>query len=667
MVVEGRIQDRTVGLEPVTLCQSKMIFHQVLDLIFELDEAAVGYTRDILRTYTPGASGSNSRKQRTVICYNCKEEGHMSKQCTKPKRKQDDAWFKDKVLLIVITHNASYQADDLDAYGFDCDELNTAKVALMANLSPYGLDVLVENSMNSLDPSPSCTPARVEVPKEFPKEKCLIIAALKDELRKFKGKDLIDNAVTTHTIALEMLKIDVEPLPPRLLNNRTTHSNYLRLTQEQDAILKEPSGNTKKDKIQQPPSSTQKNKVEAHLRTIKSSLKNKNCVVEPKGTAHVQHSKLNANSELICVKCNGCMLSDNHDLYVLNVINDVNTHLKSKPVKKNLKRKVWNPTGKVVQIVLWYLDSVCSKHMIGDRSQLTSFVSKFLVPVATAPRAVDLADSLVSASINQDAPSANFDELTTMASEHSSLEPALHEMTPATISLELVPKPPPSTPYVPPSRTDWDILFQPLFDELITPPPCVDLPAPEVIALIAEVVALEPTSSTILPSPKTVNQDAPSPSNSPTTLEIQSSVISNDVEEENHNLDIDHPLENVIGKLERPVSTRLQLHEQALFCYYDDFLSQVKPNTYKDALCQACWIEAMHEELNTFEHLKVWELIPHPDKVTIIALKWIYKVKLDELGGILNIKARLVARGYRQEGEIDFEESFALVARLDAI
>ncbi|GJW19328.1 retrovirus-related pol polyprotein from transposon TNT 1-94 [Tanacetum coccineum] len=127
-----------------------------------------------IRTYTPGASGSNSGKQRTVICYNCKGEGHMSKQCTKPKRKRDDSWFKDKVLLVqaqangqilheeelafladpgiaegqatqtVITHNAAYQADDLDAYDSDCDELNTAKVALMANLSHYGSDALAE-------------------------------------------------------------------------------------------------------------------------------------------------------------------------------------------------------------------------------------------------------------------------------------------------------------------------------------------------------------------------------------------------------------------------------------------------------------------------------------------------------------------------------------------
>ncbi|GKF87898.1 retrovirus-related pol polyprotein from transposon TNT 1-94, partial [Tanacetum coccineum] len=78
-------------------------------------------------------------------------------------------------------------------------------------------------------------------------------------------------------------------------------------------------------------------------------------------------------------------------------------------------------------------------------------------------------------------------------------------------------------------------------------------------------------------------------------------------------------------------------------------------------------IEAMQEELNEFERLEVWELVPRPDKVMVITLKRIYKVKLDELGVILKNKARLVARGYLQEERIDFEESFALVARLEAI
>ncbi|GJT28136.1 retrovirus-related pol polyprotein from transposon TNT 1-94 [Tanacetum coccineum] len=300
-----------------------------------------------------------------------------------------------------------------------------------------------------------------------------------------------------------------------------------------------------------------------------------------------------------------------------------------------------------------------------------------------------------------------------MASEHSSSGPALHDMTHVTISLGLVPNPPPSTPFVPPSRSDWDLLFQPMFDESLNPPPYVDLQAPEVIAPIPEVVAPEHAVLTGSPSSTTVDQDAPSPSNSHTTQETQTPIISHNVEEDNHDIEVahmgndpyfgipipevasdqssssdvihtivppdhqvsehnskwtkDHPLENIIGALDRPVSTRLQLHEQALFCYYDAFLTSVEPKNYKDALTQACWIEAMQEELHEFERLEVWELVPPPDKAFVITLKWIYKVKLDELGGILKNKARLVARGYRQEEGIDFEESFAPVARLEAI
>ncbi|GJY01403.1 retrovirus-related pol polyprotein from transposon TNT 1-94 [Tanacetum coccineum] len=134
------------------------------------------YAAGTTRKYTPGASGSNTGKQRTVICYNCKGEGHIAKQCTKPKRKRDETWFNDKVLLVqaqasgqvlieeeiafladpglpdtqtsqtVITHNAAYQADDLDAYDSDCDELNSAKIALMANLSRNGSDALTKSN-----------------------------------------------------------------------------------------------------------------------------------------------------------------------------------------------------------------------------------------------------------------------------------------------------------------------------------------------------------------------------------------------------------------------------------------------------------------------------------------------------------------------------------------
>ncbi|GJT01582.1 hypothetical protein Tco_0822751 [Tanacetum coccineum] len=97
----------------------------------------------------------------------------------------------------------------------------------------------------------------------------------------------------------------------------------------------------------------------------------------------------------------------------------------------------------------------------------------------------------------------DFDELTAMASEHSSSGPALHEMTPVSLSSGLVPNPSPSTPFVPPSRSDWDLLFQPMFDESLN----VDFHAPEVIAPIPEAVAPEHAVSTGSPSSTTVDQD----------------------------------------------------------------------------------------------------------------------------------------------------------------
>nr|GFA43025.1 hypothetical protein [Tanacetum cinerariifolium] len=125
------------------------------------------------RPFTSGSGGAPG-KQRVIVCYNYKGEGHMSKQCTKPKQKRDAEWFKDKVLLVqaqangqvlqedelefladpgtaesssnqtVVANNAAYQADDLDAYDSDCDELNSSKIALMTNLSHYGYDNLAE-------------------------------------------------------------------------------------------------------------------------------------------------------------------------------------------------------------------------------------------------------------------------------------------------------------------------------------------------------------------------------------------------------------------------------------------------------------------------------------------------------------------------------------------
>nr|GEY40972.1 hypothetical protein [Tanacetum cinerariifolium] len=143
-----------------------------------------------------------------------------------------------------------------------------------------------------------------------------------------------------------------------------------------------------------------------------------------------------------------------------------------------------------------------------------------------------------------------FDEMTAMDFKHSSLEPILHEMNPTTISSGLVPNPHPSTSFVPPSRIDSDLLFLPQFDELLTPPPSVDLPAPEVIPPIAEVVALKPAASTSSPSSTTVDQDAPSPNNDyeSSSMNVIPSVVHTATPNSEHvtKWTKDHPLDNII-------------------------------------------------------------------------------------------------------------------------
>ncbi|GJY15969.1 retrovirus-related pol polyprotein from transposon TNT 1-94 [Tanacetum coccineum] len=329
------------------------------------------------------------------------------------------------------------------------------------------------------------------------REKVFVITTLKNDLRKLKGKDIVDNVAQVSnatTVAPGLCKLDLVTLAPKDKNNRETHIYYLKHTMEQVAILREiveqakslnpldsasyssckyvkliqellgyvrdtchdihkprvsrstkstrskSTDNTKNDKILQISSSTQKkNKVEDHSRIVKSCLNKPNCVVEPPGNANVQHFKLNTNSELMCVKCNSSMFDDaRHEMCFLEFVSDMNASSKSKSVKKAKKKEEWKPIGKVftkirynlrptgrtftlvgnacpltritatnkvpfrepipleavaqesvvtkvytrrpkvVQIVLWYLNSGCSKHMTGDRSQLTNFVHKFL-------------------------------------------------------------------------------------------------------------------------------------------------------------------------------------------------------------------------------------------------------------------------------------------------
>nr|GEV49171.1 hypothetical protein [Tanacetum cinerariifolium] len=670
-------------------------------LVFQMGDDPIDAINHMMSFFTAvvtsricGALG----KQRVIVCYNCKGEGYMSKQCTKPKRKRDAEWFKDKTSSNqnVITNNAAYQADDLDAYDFDCDELNSVKIALMANLSHYGSDNLAEvhnqdNITNNLmildvqapstseqstiltqsntkitsdsniisysqymneshyntvqnssllalqddlilsvieqlktqvvnctkinqdnkqvnelltaeleryknqerilkeqknddkasisyeqsleietlkhtisehdfetrfvpqtelsaeqafwsrysvqpeEPNLSASTTIVEVPKELSKvslsacmnvdvcESCVtietehqnnfihkecydtlfhkfntfekhyislevdnqlkkeffqrntsfsqesaptfaelfeinelkaqsqakdtVILKLKEKLQslsgdvkerkvkkeieeietlnieldhrvtklvaenehlkqtykqlsqgslsKLKGKNVVNEAVTLHSIEPELLKIDVAPLAPKLRKNRTVHTDYIMHTLEEAATLREivervnllssASGsksqdNTKNDRIQRTPRKAKQNKLEEHLRKVRHSL-NKKSVVNTKATSSVTNSMSNVNSGLKCASCNGCLFSVNHNACVVAYINYVNAGIISKSVKKPVKRRIWQPKGKIFTTVghIWK-PARQTFTLVGNVCPLTRLAMTTIVP-----------------------------------------------------------------------------------------------------------------------------------------------------------------------------------------------------------------------------------------------------------------------------------------------
>nr|GEZ96165.1 retrovirus-related Pol polyprotein from transposon TNT 1-94 [Tanacetum cinerariifolium] len=439
-------------------------------------------------------------------------------------------------------------------------------------------------------------------------KKVLVITALKETLSKQKGKVVVTEAVNLHPIDPELLKIDVAPLAPKLRVNLLF-----------SASGSQPQGNTKNDRIQRVPSKAKKNKLKDHHRT---------------GLARGL-PKLKFEKDHLCSAC-----------------------AMGKSTKKSHKPKSEDTNQE--KLYLLHIDLCGPMHIesVNGKKRTRRIVETIHV---------------------------DFDELTDMASKQSSSGTALNEMTPATISSRLMQKPSASTPYVPPLRNDWDLLFQPMFDKLLNPPPSVDPQAPKVIASIVEVIPPVQAESTGSPSSTSVDQDAPSTSKSQTTTETQCSIIPQDVEVDNIDMEVAHmwndplygvPIQEVTSAQSSStispqtiVQPDHQIPQHTSKWTKDHPLNNiiVEPKTYKDALTQSCWIEAMQDELKEFERLEVWELVPRPDKVMVITLKWIYKVKLDELRGILKNKARLVVRGYRQEEGIDFEESFAPIARLEAI
>jgi hypothetical protein len=126
----------------------------------------------------------------------------------------------------------------------------------------------------------------------------------------------------------------------------------------------------------------------------------------------------------------------------------------------------------------------------------------------------------------------------------------------------------------------------------------------------------------------------------------------------------DHPLDSIIVDISRGVQTRSRL---ASFCEHFLFLSSIESKKIDEALKDVDWVNAMHEELNNFKRNQVWELIERPKDHNVIGTKWIFHNKQDQNGIVARNKAKLVAQGYTQVEGLDFDETYAPVARLEVI
>ncbi|GJY33152.1 hypothetical protein Tco_0417621 [Tanacetum coccineum] len=437
------------------------------------------YAAGTTRKYTPGASGSNTGKKRTIIVTSAREGSYC------------------QAVQVLVSWQSLKNGSDWPTLR----KPRESKPKLYDENSFLNMDTIVipdsDVTINAYLGEISDLNAKLS------EEQGLVIATLKNELRKLKGKVLDKEATETHYVDPKVSKDNMEPITPKLYtkviqdllshisrscpsinnfgpqlvevtprkkdkkvrfaesltstentktdstsnivsNKRVLHSTGVRLSTS--ASGSQPSGNTRNDRIPQTPSSNSKNKVEAHPRNVKSSLNKRNGTVKVNGSASVQNSKKQDDSDYVCVNSNDCMSSDN--LCVSNSMNGVK--FRAKPKQHKSKKAIWKPTGKVytqigyiwrptgrtftivgnacpltritttnevpsrkpivldsespkpvvklvysrkprknkntesvsktkvVQIVLWYLDSGCSKHMTGDRSQLTNFISKFL-------------------------------------------------------------------------------------------------------------------------------------------------------------------------------------------------------------------------------------------------------------------------------------------------
>ncbi|GJX26450.1 retrovirus-related pol polyprotein from transposon TNT 1-94 [Tanacetum coccineum] len=517
------------------------------------------------RINTSRTKGNYLGQQRVVKCFNYQGKAQGNGKVINDEELEfltDPGIAEGPVTQSDITHNASYQADDLDAYDSDCDEISIAKAVLMANLSSYSSYVLFEvphsDNTNNDMLNQSVQEMLYSEPSQF----------VNHPENKIHSDS---NIILYYLYLLETQNVAVQDTNSSAqedsmilsvfeqLSNQVTNYNKVN----KDNLISNESLSIGLERYKE------RVKLLEERQNVDLSTREKiiiDYIIQEKDAQFVDFEKeINYLKQILFEQLKEKELLTK----TFNVFKNRSKEKEAKNIDTEIAleekvKELDNIKAQQIRLML-YDGSVISKETnaisIADFKETHSglvpnHIPQQPFPVADAPRAVDLADSLMSTSIDQDAPSTR---------SSSNVRP-IHTL------LE--------------SLGRWTK---------------------------------------------------------------------------------DHPIANVIDDPSRSVSTRKQLQTDAIWCYFDAFLTSVEPKNLKQAMTESSWIDAMQEEIHEFERLKVWELVPCPDKVMLIKLKWVYKVKTNEFGGVLKNKARLVAQGFSQEKGIEFKESFESVARIEAI
>ncbi|GJS85173.1 retrovirus-related pol polyprotein from transposon TNT 1-94 [Tanacetum coccineum] len=427
-----------------------------------------------------------------------------------------------------------------------------------------------------------------------------------------------------------------------------------------------PRSNTKKYRTL--PAKSDMKKVEAHSRNNKSIVKQKNHV---DSSISFKRTVINSNSTSVCKTCNKFLMSFNHDKCVVKSLKFVKKSPVNKVWRVKQVKQVWQATGKLFTNVGFQWQPTSRKFTLGKHCPLTRFTEPKVVS-AKQPKSVSTSKIMITERLSNisQKPLTRHDEVLSYLLTVQGLQEQIMVVASLVKSLKpcvnifhqkLVSRTPQQNDVV--ERRNRT-LVEAARTMLIFSKTLMFLWAEAVATACnsaSSSIVQPPISHQVVIAGPTIKDNPFAQDDNNPFVNVFALVLSFDesssgdvsfakstqvVQPHNHlrKWSKDHPLDNVIGNPSHPVTTIKQLATDALWCLYNSVLSKVKPKNVKTAMDKGCWFEAMQKEIHEFD-----------------------RIQLDEYGDVLKNKAQLVAKGYRQEECIDFEESFASVARIEAI